>query len=110
MEFNQEHYDANMSEIFFHQLELRAPDMNLGVGSGSHAEQTAKMMIGLDPIIIDRKPDIALVYGDVNSTVASARNSAGAWVEEGHPELHEGKRDVRRRRPVTAPLRSYRFE
>ena len=47
--------------------------MNLGVGSGSHAEQTAKMMIGLDPIIIDRKPDIALVYGDVNSTVASAR-------------------------------------
>ena len=61
-----------MSEIFFHQLELRPPDVNLGVGSGSHGEQTAKIMIGLEPIIVDRKPDIVLVYGDVNSTVAAA--------------------------------------
>ncbi len=79
-----QHYDANMSEIFFHQLELRPPDMNLGVGSGSHAEQTAKIMMGLEPIIIDRKPDIVLVYGDVNSTVAAALVCAKLLVPVGH--------------------------
>jgi len=81
-----QHYDANMSEIFFHQLELRPPDMNLGVGSGSHTEQTAKIMMGLEPIIIDRKPDIVLVYGDVNSTVAAALVCAKLLVPVGHVE------------------------
>jgi len=81
-----QHYDANMSEIFFHQLELRPPDVNLGVGSGSHGEQTAKIMIGLEPIIIDRKPDIVLVYGDVNSTVAAALVCAKLLVPVGHVE------------------------
>ena len=79
-------YDANISEIFFHQLELRPPNMNLGVGSGSHAEQAAKSMIGLEPIIIDRKPEIVLVYGDVNSTVAAALVCAKLLVPVGHVE------------------------
>ena len=81
-----QHYDANMSEIFFHQLELRPPDVNLGVGSGSHGEQTAKIMIGLEPIIVDRKPDIVLVYGDVNSTVAATLVCAKLLVPVGHVE------------------------
>ncbi len=67
-----QHYDRQMSEVFFHELGLPMPDVNLGVGSGSHAEQTAAIMVGLEGLFLDLKPDLVIVYGDVNSTLAAA--------------------------------------
>ena len=81
-----QHYDTNMSDVFFQQLEIPAPDINLGVGSGSHARQTAEIMTRFEPIILERKPDLVLVYGDVNSTVAAALVCAKLLVRVGHVE------------------------
>jgi UDP-N-acetylglucosamine 2-epimerase (non-hydrolysing) len=67
-----QHYDANMSDVFFSQLRLPHPDVNLGVGSGSHAVQTAQVMMRLEEIFLHQRPDWVIVYGDVNSTVAAA--------------------------------------
>ncbi|MEG1509466.1 MAG: UDP-N-acetylglucosamine 2-epimerase (non-hydrolyzing), partial [Clostridia bacterium] len=67
-----QHYDANMSEIFFDELNIPKPDYNLGIGSGSHAKQTAEMMIAIEKILLDEMPDYLLVYGDTNSTLAGA--------------------------------------
>ena len=67
-----QHYDPNMSQVFFEQLGMPAPDINLEAGSGSHATQTAEIMMKLEPVILQREPDIVAVYGDVNSTVAAA--------------------------------------
>src|ERR1700739_664784 len=67
-----QHYDANMSEVFFTQLGMPAPHVNLEVGSGSHAAQTAAILARFEPVIEERRPDVVLVYGDVNSTVAAA--------------------------------------
>jgi len=67
-----QHYDRNLSDVFFTQLGIPAPDENLGVGSGSHARQTADIMSAFEPVVLSRKPDLVLVYGDVNSTVAAA--------------------------------------
>ena len=67
-----QHYDNNMSDVFFSQLSMPAPDVNLEVGSGSHAQQTAEVMRRFEPIIQERKPDMVVVYGDVNSTMAAA--------------------------------------
>jgi UDP-N-acetylglucosamine 2-epimerase (non-hydrolysing) len=67
-----QHYDSNMSDVFFSQLDIPAPDVNLEVGSGSHARQTAEIMSRIEPVLLERKPDTVLVYGDVNSTVAAA--------------------------------------
>jgi UDP-N-acetylglucosamine 2-epimerase (non-hydrolysing) len=81
-----QHYDSNMSEIFFTQLEIPAPDVNLGVGSGSHARQTAEIMSRFEPVVLERRPDVVLVYGDVNSTVAAALVCAKIGVCVGHVE------------------------
>ena len=81
-----QHYDAFMSDIFFQQLGIPEPDFNLGVGSGSHAQQTAAIMIGLEPVILNEKPDLVLVYGDVNSTVAAALVCSKLLVPIGHVE------------------------
>ena len=81
-----QHYDVNMSDVFFQQLGIPAPDVNLAVGSGSHAKQTAEIMIRLEPIVLERRPDIALVYGDVNSTVATVLVCAKLGVQVGHVE------------------------
>jgi UDP-N-acetylglucosamine 2-epimerase (non-hydrolysing) len=81
-----QHYDANMSDVFFRQLEISAPDVNLGVGSGSHASQTADIMTGFEPVALERKPDIVLVYGDVNSTVAAALVCSKLQIPVGHVE------------------------
>lgn len=67
-----QHYDARMSDIFFKQLELPQPDYYLGVGSGSHAEVTAKIMVEFEKILLSEQPDVVLVVGDVNSTLACA--------------------------------------
>lgn len=81
-----QHYDANMSEIFFHQLEIPEPDINLDVGSGSHAQQTAQIMSRFEPIVLKQKPDLLLVYGDVNSTVATALVCSKLHIPVGHVE------------------------
>jgi len=81
-----QHYDANMSDVFFQQLEIPAPDVNLGVGSGSHARQTAEIMIRFEPVVLERKPDLVLVYGDVNSTVAAALVCSKLLIQVGHVE------------------------
>ncbi len=67
-----QHYDSNMSDIFFKQLSIKEPDFYLGVGSGSHAQQTARIMIEFEKILIQEKPDLVIVVGDVNSTLACA--------------------------------------
>lgn len=67
-----QHYDGNMSDIFFEELGIDMPAENLMVGSGSHAETTARAMLGLERVLLQRKPDVAIVYGDTNSTLASA--------------------------------------
>ncbi len=65
-----QHYDAKMSDLFFHQLGIPEPDVNLGVGSGSHAKQTADIMKAFEPVLLEYKPDAVVVVGDVNSTIA----------------------------------------
>jgi UDP-N-acetylglucosamine 2-epimerase (non-hydrolysing) len=67
-----QHYDAAMSGNFFRDLDLPEPHINLGVGSGSHAEQTAKVMVGFERVMLERRPDVVVVVGDVNSTAACA--------------------------------------
>ena len=92
-----QHYDRNMSGVFFEELELRPPEIDLGVGSGSHAAQTAAMLIGIERAIVERKPDWVLVYGDTNSTVAGALAAAKCCVPLAHVEA--GLRSFNRRMP-----------
>jgi UDP-N-acetylglucosamine 2-epimerase (non-hydrolysing) len=81
-----QHYDDAMSDIFFRQLGIPNPDYNLNVGSASHARQTADVMVRLEPVVLDTKPDIVLVYGDVNSTVAAALVCSKLLISLGHVE------------------------
>jgi UDP-N-acetylglucosamine 2-epimerase (non-hydrolysing) len=81
-----QHYDPNMSDIFFRQLELPQPHVNLEVGSGSHAWQTAEVMRRFEPVVLDRKPDLVMVYGDVNSTVAAALVCSKLQIPVAHVE------------------------
>ncbi len=81
-----QHYDALMSDVFFRALEIPAPDESLNVGSGSHAQQTAAIMSKFEPVVIARKPEIVLVYGDVNSTVAAALVCSKLGIRIGHVE------------------------
>ena len=81
-----QHYDPNMSDIFFAQLEIPEPDANLGVGSASHAQQTAEIMRRFEPVVLEYKPDIVLVYGDVNSTVAAALVCSKLLIPVAHVE------------------------
>jgi UDP-N-acetylglucosamine 2-epimerase (non-hydrolysing) len=81
-----QHYDSNMSDVFFSQLDIPAPDVNLDVGSGSHARQTAEIMSRIEPVLLERKPDMVLVYGDVNSTVAAALVCSKLLIRIAHVE------------------------
>ncbi len=81
-----QHYDARMSDGFFEALQIPAPDVNLGVGSGSHAQQTAEVMKRLEPVMETARPDVVLVVGDVNSTLAAALVAAKLGIRIGHVE------------------------
>src|ERR1019366_4909111 len=81
-----QHYDALMSDVFFKGLGIPDPDESLNVGSGTHAQQTASIMSLFEPVVLARRPDIVLVYGDVNSTVAAALVCAKLGIRVGHVE------------------------
>lgn len=92
-----QHYDEQMSDVFFRQLELPKPDIYLGVGSASHAEQTARIMTAFEPIVDDEEPDLVVVVGDVNSTLACALVASKLHVPVAHVEA--GLRSGDRRMP-----------
>jgi UDP-N-acetylglucosamine 2-epimerase (non-hydrolysing) len=81
-----QHYDDNMSQVFFDELDMPRPDINLEVGSGSHAHQTAQVMMRFEPVVTQFKPDWVLVPGDVNSTLACALVAAKLGVRVAHVE------------------------
>src|SRR4051812_22774086 len=81
-----QHYDANMSQVFFDELEIPAPDYNLNSGSGSHGKQTAAMLVGIEEILLKEKPQAILLYGDTNSTVAGALAASKIHVPVIHVE------------------------
>ncbi len=91
-----QHYDAKMSDSFFDDLGMPKPDVHLGVGSGSHAAQTAKIMLEFEPVVLREKPDWVLVVGDVNSTIACALVSSKLGVKIAHVEagLRSGDRTM----------------
>ncbi|MEO6392913.1 MAG: UDP-N-acetylglucosamine 2-epimerase (non-hydrolyzing) [Pyrinomonadaceae bacterium] len=88
-----QHYDAQMSDAFFHDLGLPKPDVYLGVGSGSHAVQTAAVMQQFEPVVLEHKPDWVLVVGDVNSTIACALVSIKLGIKVAHVEAGLRSRD-----------------
>jgi UDP-N-acetylglucosamine 2-epimerase (non-hydrolysing) len=108
-----QHYDVNMSRIFFEELGIPRPDLYLGVGSGSHAEQTARIMVEFEKVVSGERPDLVVVVGDVNSTMACAIVAAKLWVPVAHVEA--GLRSFDRRMPeeinrvVTDALSDYLF-
>jgi UDP-N-acetylglucosamine 2-epimerase (non-hydrolysing) len=108
-----QHYDARMSDQFLEQLGIPEPDLHLGVGSGSHAEQTAQVMTALEPALAKLRPDLVLVVGDVNSTLAAALVAAKANIPIAHVEA--GLRSFDRAMPeevnriVTDVLSDYLF-
>jgi UDP-N-acetylglucosamine 2-epimerase (non-hydrolysing) len=81
-----QHYDREMSEIFLEELGVGEPDYSLGVGSGSHAQQTARVMERLEPVLLEVEPDVVLVPGDVNSTAAAALTASKLLIPIGHVE------------------------
>ncbi|RIL11940.1 MAG: UDP-N-acetylglucosamine 2-epimerase (non-hydrolyzing) [Proteobacteria bacterium] len=92
-----QHYDINMSDVFFQDLELPPPDMHLGIGSGSHAEQTGKVMIAYEQLCLKERPDLTIVVGDVNSTAACTLAAAKLGIKTAH--LEAGLRSFDRSMP-----------
>src|SRR5208283_4578393 len=92
-----QHYDDALSAAFFRDLDLPAPDINLEVGSHSHAVQTARVLERLEPVVVAERPDCVVLYGDVNSTLAGALVAAKVGVPSAHVEA--GLRSGDRRMP-----------
>jgi len=84
-----QHYDDAMSQVFFDDLGIPRPDVYLGVGCGSHAEQTARVMLAFEPVLLEQEPDLVLVVGDVNSTLACTLVCAKIGVRVAHVEAGE---------------------
>src|SRR2546428_6393537 len=108
-----QHYDEKLSDIFFRQMEIPAPDVNLEVCSGSHAAQTAEILRRVEPVLLDRKPDLVLVVGDVNSTIAVSLAAVKLGIPVAHVEA--GLRSFDRTMPeeinrlLTDTIASYLF-
>ncbi|OQY58039.1 MAG: UDP-N-acetylglucosamine 2-epimerase (non-hydrolyzing) [Desulfobacteraceae bacterium 4572_88] len=92
-----QHYDLNMSDVFFQDLALPEPSLHLGVGSGSHAEQTGQVMIAYEKVLIEKKPDLVVVVGDVNSTIAATIAAVKLGIKVAH--LEAGLRSFDRTMP-----------
>jgi UDP-N-acetylglucosamine 2-epimerase (non-hydrolysing) len=81
-----QHYDENMTDVFFEQLNMKKPDINLGIGSGSHGEQTARILDEIEREFLSQKPDLVIVFGDVNSTLAAALAAVKLHIHVAHVE------------------------
>ena len=92
-----QHYDINMSDAFFTDLMMPAPHIHLGVGSGSHAEQTGRVMMAYEKILVEQRPDLVVVVGDVNSTIAATLAAVKLGVKTAH--LEAGLRSFDRTMP-----------